>query len=406
MRPWLRAVLAALLALACPAAAGAPGVLVEVWETVRERFHDPALNGLDWQAVRQRYEPEAARAASADELAAVINRMLAELGASHTAYYTRLDPEYYQLLAIFRGGPMRHELERLFPDGRIGWTGIGIETERLDGRLFVRSVLDGAPGQQAGLRFGDEILAAAGGEYHPVRSFEDKAGTAVPLLVRREPPPAEPFELPVVPRWLDASEIFFQAMEHSVRLFERGGRSIGYVHVWSYAGEPYHELLQQLLAAEPLRGADALLLDLRDGWGGANPGYLSLFNPRVPQLTMIQRDGTRSVYDPQWRRPVGLLVNAGSRSGKEILAHGFRRFGLGPVIGSTTAGAVLGGQPFLLSDGSLLYLAVLDVLVDGERLEGRGVEPDFPVPVQLPYAAGSDVQLERALEILSTRGGP
>jgi len=40
------------------------------------------------------------------------------------------------------------------------------------------------------------------------------------------------------------------------------------------------------------------------------------------------------------------------------------------VIGTKTAGAVVGGRPFLLKDGNLLYLAVVDVFVNG-GLEGK-----------------------------------
>jgi C-terminal processing protease CtpA/Prc len=42
-------------------------------------------------------------------------------------------------------------------------------------------------------------------------------------------------------------------------------------------------------------------------------------------------------------------------------------------------------------------LAVSDVRVEGERLEGRGVVPDVEVPFRLPYAAGRDPQLDAAL---------
>ena len=73
----------------------------EVWETVRDRFYDPRLHGVDWQAVRARYRPQVAAARSRDETAAVVNAMLAELGASHTHYYTPDDPAYYQLADIF-----------------------------------------------------------------------------------------------------------------------------------------------------------------------------------------------------------------------------------------------------------------------------------------------------------------
>lgn len=37
--------------------------------------------------------------------------------------------------------------------------------------------------------------------------------------------------------------------------------------------------------------------------------------------------------------------------------------------------------------------------IDGERLEGVGVQPDVAVPVPLPYADGADPQLERALDM-------
>lgn len=72
------------------------------------------------------------------------------------------------------------------------------------------------------------------------------------------------------------------------------------------------------------------------------------------------------------------------------MAYGFQKYQLGTLIGTKTAGVVLGGSPFLLSDGNLLYLAVVDVLVDGERLEVKGVIPDIEVPFTFEYAEGKD----------------
>ena len=59
----------------------------------------------------------------------------------------------------------------------------------------------------------------------------------------------------------------------------------------------------------------------------------------------------------------------------------------------------MSGSCFLLSDRSLLYLAVADSSVDGERLEGVGVAPDVEVEDALPYAGGADPQMEKALEM-------
>ena len=129
-------------------------------------------------------------------------------------------------------------------------------------------------------------------------------------------------------------------MEESARIIAANGVKIGYIHVWSYAGAQYQQLLERELSAR-LKEADALVWDLRDGCG-AEPEYLHLFTGRAPVMTLINRDGRKSVANVSWRKPVAMLINGGTRSGKEILAYGFREYGVGEVIGSRTAGAVLG----------------------------------------------------------------
>jgi carboxyl-terminal processing protease len=95
-----------------------------------------------------------------------------------------------------------------------------------------------------------------------------------------------------------------------------------------------------------------------------------------------------------------MLVNEGSRSAKEILALGFQQYDIGPVVGAKTPGAVVAGRPFVMQDGSILYVAVADVYVNGdERLEGKGVTPDIVVPFSPEYARGADPQKERAIEV-------
>src|SRR5262245_34103409 len=59
-------------------------VFEEVWQTVRDRFYDRTLHGLDWMQVGERYRPLVAAAKNRGDRARLINRMLGELGASHT----------------------------------------------------------------------------------------------------------------------------------------------------------------------------------------------------------------------------------------------------------------------------------------------------------------------------------
>jgi carboxyl-terminal processing protease len=49
-------------------------------------LNGPHLHGLDWSAVRDRTMPDAAPMTFAENLARVINIMLAELYVSHTRY--------------------------------------------------------------------------------------------------------------------------------------------------------------------------------------------------------------------------------------------------------------------------------------------------------------------------------
>ena len=379
-------------------------VFEEVWRTVREHFYDPTFRGLDWAAVGEKYRPLAAAAGSDAERSEVINRMLSGLSASHTGHYTTSEPAYYQLLDIFSRA-LRQPLKRLFPDGQVTYPGIGIFTKSLDGKTFISGVLDGLPASTAGLVVGDELLAADAAPFHPIKSFASKAGQEVTLTIRRRAD-GSPQNVVVVPEQIKPNEAFLKAMEESSRIIDADGMKIGYIHVWSYAGAQYQQLLERELSAGKLKDADALVWDLRDGWGGAEAEYLHLFTGRAPITTLINRDGRKSVANVTWRKPVTMLVNGGTRSGKEILAYGFKEYGVGEVIGSRTAGSVLAGRAYLLSDGSLLLLAVADVLVDDRRLEGVGVMPTIPVPFPLAYAQGQDPQLDRAVEVLSrTVGG-
>ncbi len=374
----------------------------QVWETVRDRFFDPHLSGLDWPAVRARYRPLLLAAASADARARVINAMLGELRASHTEYLLPDQAAYYQIADIFID-PRRPELRRFFPDEEISYPGIGVFTRRdTPGRTFVVGVIDGQPAARAGLLTGDEIVAVDGAPFREIDSFRGRSGSGVTVSVRRAAS-GPLLNLIVVPEMLRPNEMFRQGLQASARvILARNGARIGYVHVWSYAGYIYQRVLERLIGQGVLSGADALVWDLRDGWGGAVPEYLDPFDPRGPTVAMIGRDGGIRPQAVKWRRPVAMLINGGTRSGKEILAYGFKKYRFGEVIGTPTMKAVLAATAFMMDDGSLLMLAVDDVRVDGERLEGAGVTPTIEVPFQLAYAAGADPQLARAVEVLAS----
>jgi C-terminal processing protease CtpA/Prc len=387
MRPIRTAIVlvAALLPLLAARADDAPlsgnSVFDAVVNRVASDFYNPAaLPAFDEAvglAVANLPDLDEAEAPVLDD---AVRFVLSSLGASHTARYTPDSLDYYELLDIFRYA-VRDELRRLYPSGEVIYAGIGIATRTIGGRAFVTDVYDGAPAARAGLLPGDEIVAVDGTPFAAIDSFADKAGGTASVAIRRAEG-TEPFSVEVAVEWLKPSDTLVDAIRNSAGIIERDGFRLGYLHLWSYTARDTRDVIEEALAG-PLAEADGLILDLRSRWGGG------------PDMTMRFRDGTVDLVHARWRKSIVAIIDEGTRSGMEILAHALKAGGV-RLVGTNTAGAVVAGRAFLLPDDSLLLLAVADVTVDGERLEGVGVAPNIAVPFDVRYAAGADPQLEAA----------
>jgi carboxyl-terminal processing protease len=372
--------------------AQAQATLDQVWTLVRDNFYDPTLKGVDWNAVGATYR-EQAGADTREKLATLINRMLQELPTSHLGFYTPADTAYYDLIAILSSN--RGALGGNPPPDDISYPGIGIVTRSIEGRTFIAGVLAGFPAERAGLLVGDEIIDVDGLPFAPVGSFQGKVGTEGKVAIRRTRD-GTIRRIAVVPETIVPSVAYREAMENSSRMIHADGFSIGYVQAWTLYDKSYLDALRGLLSWSK---ADALVLDMRDGWGGGNPDFLQYFDRHLPLVQLTDRSGNPRRDNTRWRAPVVLLVNQGTRSMKEIFAYGFKKYGYGELVGTRTAGAVLGARGVLLEEG-LLILPMFNIEVDGETLEGRGVAPTIEVPFDIRYADGHDPQLDRAVAAL------
>lgn len=365
----------------------------EVWDTVALNFFDPSLNGVDADAIRAEFAPRLTTSMPRTEAAAVINDSLARLRTSHTQLYIPEQIEHPEIRDVFSA--MRPDR-----DPPVRYEGIGFRTRTIDGRTFIEDVYHGGPAHAAGLLRGDELLAVNGEPYEGLASFFELAGIEVFISLRREAG-AEPIDIPVSVAWIQPKELFERSIRESARIIEAGGSRVLYVRVTSYAHRDFHAAVKGILRGHDWSDdpPDALVLDIRGGWGGASPDYLDIFNPIIPEMSGHGRDGVERTTRWSWSKPVVMLIDEGSRSGKEILAFAFRKHGIGKLVGTRTAGAVVAGSPTGLRDGSVLYLAVQDVYADGVRIEGVGVEPDVVVERPLAYSKGADPQLERAVDV-------
>ena len=368
-------------------------VFDEVSSAVIEHFYDPDFNEAAWKQRAIKSRKRAANVKNLDDFSNEINGLLASLNASHTFYYSRDNPKRYQLLGVFNK-LFENQIENC--ESLFNYDGIGIDTITIESENFVCSVYDGLPAANAGMMFGDQILSVDGRPFHPIQSFAGKSKSNVAVEILRAN--RKQF-VSVAVEELDGRSMFEKAMMSSVRIIQRSGKNIGYLHVWSYAGQKYHEQIRSTLLWGKISKCDSVIIDLRDGWGGADVNYINLFRPPIIEVHSKNREGDASNYSGVWQKPVVLLTNSQTTSGKELYAYAFKKLNIGKVVGEQSAGAVVAGRIFLLSNGDVLYLAVTDISVDGIRLEGVGVAPDIEVKRDIRMGQ-NDVQLHRAIELL------
>lgn len=380
--------------------------LDQIDRLVRTRFYAPALlpqRGWD-QSVREARGLLAT--ATASERSEILSRLVASLGTSHTEYFAPDDPRHAQIVSIFGDNPSAlkdhcpdlSKLPRLpieVPDVGVWWT-------RIDGRWFVGGVVDGGQAQRAGILLGDEVVTADGRAFQPVAAFAAGPGRTVQLGVRRNPGDSLR-TIGVQPERVRPQAAFRKAIADSARIIERGAARIAYVRVWSWAGLAMQDAIEDAIDELNHKQPTGFVIDIRDGWGGASPDYLRIFDTRIPVIAFTDRDGHGDRTDKHIHVPTAMLINGGSHSGKEVIAYGVKKHGLAKLVGERTGGAVVAGSVYCLDDGAVLYLASAAVTIDGEVLEGKGVSPDVAVPFDIRYAAGRDRQLDATLEALGVK---
>jgi C-terminal processing protease CtpA/Prc len=184
---------------------------------------------------------------------------------------------------------------------------------------------------------------------------------------------------------------------------------IGYVKIGSFPDKMAEAIGWALQREGELHG---LVLDLRGNPGGIVDSVDATAGAFLPAGTLLSTaqgrwhffgvrrfvaDRTTGV---SYRGPLVVLVDGETASGAETLARALQYYHRAIIVGTHTAGKVMGVEVEMpLADGGLLRVATLDVSgPDGRRLEGRGVDPDVS-------AATPEQQLQKALALL-TRHAP
>jgi C-terminal processing protease CtpA/Prc len=128
------------------------------------------------------------------------------------------------------------------------------------------------------------------------------------------------------------------------------------------------------------------------------------------RFTLFQRDRsivlvTEGLGPQPFHGHIVVLVNEHSHSAAETVASFAKENHLATIVGTKTAGEVLGGANFKLRSGYRLRIPVAGWYSwQGDCVEGKGVDPDLLVdntPEDL--AAGIDRQLLASIAIVKSR---
>jgi tricorn protease len=373
------------------------GLFADAWRLHRDYFYDPGMHGVDWKKMREKYSPLAERVADRSELNDVIAQMVGELSALHT----------YVAGGDTRGGAdtIPHaSLGAVLEKGSDGWRVAKIY--RNDPEVPTGLSPLAMPG--VGVSEGDVILAINGVPLssvdHPVELLYGKAGKQVLLRVRAGAGAgARERDVIVYPITLGAEQsLRYSDWQYSRRLLvdSLSGGKIGYVHLRAMGGGNMNEFVRDFY---PVHNRQALIVDMRNNSGGNIDSWVLSKLQRKAWMWWSNRAGEPyKNMQYAFTGPMVTLVNEWSASDGEAFPEGFRRLGLGRIIGTRT----WGGEIWLTSSNSLADRGIATAAEfgvfspEGEWLiEGHGVEPDIVVDNN-PVSAfsGDDAQLRRAVE--------
>jgi tricorn protease len=150
---------------------------------------------------------------------------------------------------------------------------------------------------------------------------------------------------------------------------------------------------------------DGLIIDERYNGGGQGPAPM-VFDMSHPVLSYWARRHLELGSSPTFAHegPKVMLINGRSSSGGDAFPANFRAMNLGPLMGQTTWGGLIGYgySPSFVDGGGMAVPAFAYVNTEGEwDVEYYGVEPDIEVfddPTLIQ--AGREPMIERAVQYI------
>ena len=324
-------------------------LVAEAWTKTDKQYVDRTFSGQDWfarrqQMVKRKYE-------SRDEAYDEIRSMLGTLGDKYTRFLT---PAMYSAVYSVATGDV---------------AGIGVELAPVEGSsgagalVEVSSVVEGAPSELAGLKVGD-VLDEIDGNSLKGLSAEEAAGkvrgpkgSRMRLVVRRAGE-----DEPLV-KLITRDTVKLAGVTSSMQ--SAGGQKVGFVRIRQFSTTTTADVAAAL---EELKGARALVLDLRGNTGGYFDGGVDvarLFLKGEAPITYVVDKRSQTTKFAAFEdgkyvdTPLVVLVDAKTASASEILSSALQDNERATLVGATnTFGKAVIQTVEALDDGSAVVVTI------------------------------------------------
>lgn len=364
------------------------------WRYLRDNFYDDKFHGVNWNAVRTRYEPLIAASRTPDEVRRLMSLMVGELNASHLGV---------------SGGTTQPQATAV---GKLGLRFDRGEYE-MNGRLKITEVIALGPAAVVKeVNVGDFLLSVDGTNIakgvNLDELLEGKVNRRVVLRVSSSSDGSNSREAVVRPvstgaeknllyrQWVDDNRAYVARIS--------GGR-LGYVHLPDMGQGTLNQLYIDLDAEN--QSKDGVVVDIRNNNGGFINVYVIDILARRGYLTMRERGlwnvPARSALGQRaLEKPTVLVTNQHSLSDAEDMTEGYRTLKLGKVVGEPTSGWIIYTWNAQLFDGTTVRLPRQLILgADGKNMEMNPRQVDVPVTRPIGETkTGRDSQLDRAVREL------
>jgi tricorn protease len=367
----------------------------EVWRQERDFFFEPSMNGVNWEAIREKYAGLVPYAANRYDLTYILGEMIGELSNSHT----------------YVGGGDQPDLHPV----NVGLLGADLELDRASGLYRFKKIYAGenwnpqtrSPLTEPGVnvREGDYLLAVNGralrAPQNPDELFVNTANATTAITVNRKSD-AEGARTIAVKPVADESLLRELGMIESNRKKVEAathGR-VGYVYLPDMGDAGLNAFVKQYF---PQIRKEGLIIDVRYNGGGFVDQLIFERLRRVLSGMEAARNWESGTVPPAvFHGYMACITNQYAASDGDIFSEFFKVYKLGPLIGERTWGGVRGirGDVELIDGGYITRPEFARYDLNSKWVvENRGVAPDIEVDDRPDdVVKGKDAQLDRAIE--------